>query len=328
MNSRSLEIKKSINQDRISHFSRQKFGLMNIVGKKYLYFAFSLLVIIPGVISLFLWGLKLSIDFTGGSRIEIQNPELKVNNLELTNTIQKQGILVSSVQSSGKDTYIIRTKPLDESTHQKVDLAIEKAFPGTKEVSFQTIGPTIGAETTLNAIKAVVIASILIILYIAWSFRKVPKPASSFRFGICAIAALIHDVLVVIGIFSLLGHFFNVEVDSLFVTAILTIIGFSVHDTIVVFDRIRENLRRMPSASFSNVVNESILQTFTRSLNTSLTVILVLTTLLLFGGDSIRWFVVALLVGIFSGTYSSIFNASPLLVVWHDFSLRHSGKRV
>jgi preprotein translocase subunit SecF len=162
------------------------------------------------------------------------------------------------------------------------------------------------------------IASLLIVLYITWTFRKIPKPASSIRFGICAIIALVHDVLVLLGVFSIFGHFFNVEVDSLFVTAILTVIGFSVHDTIVVFDRIRENLKRVGSENFEEVVNDSILQTLDRSLNTSLTVVLVLSALLLFGGESIRWFVVALLIGVISGTYSSIFNAAPLLVVWQE----------
>ena len=168
--------------------------------------------------------------------------------------------------------------------------------------------------------EAVVVASILIVLFIAYSFRSVPKPASSLKFGICAIIALLHDVLVLLGVFSILGHFFHVEVDSLFLTAILTVIGFSVHDTIVVFDRIRENLRRLGGEHFENVVNASILQTLSRSVNTSMTVILVLFTLLLFGGESIRWFIVALLVGVISGTYSSIFNASPLLVLWHEFA--------
>ncbi|QQG41042.1 MAG: protein translocase subunit SecF [Candidatus Levyibacteriota bacterium] len=296
---------------------------MNIVGKKYWYFGLSLLVIIPGFISLFLWGLRLSIDFTGGSRIEfrIQNSKFKIERSEFEKTIKNQGMEISSIQQS-KDTFIVRTKPLDQKTHQKVKGAIESKFRDAKEVSFQTVGPTIGKETTLNAIKAIVVASILIVLYIAWSFRKVPKPASSWRFGICAIAALLHDVLVVVGIFSILGHFWHVEVDSLFVTAILTIIGFSVHDTIVVFDRIRENLRRMPGVAFANIVNDSILQTLSRSLNTSITVILVLFTMLLFGGETIRWFIVALLIGIASGTYSSIFNAAPLLVVWQELTER------
>jgi len=195
--------------------------------------------------------------------------------------------------------------------------------PTYRQESFETIGPVIGSEITANAVKAVIVAAILIVLYISWSFRKVPKPASSFRFGICAIIALLHDALVLIGLFSLLGHFFHVEVDSLFVTAVLTVIGFSVHDTIVVFDRIRENLLKSGSGvAFEQIVNDSIVQTLSRSLNTSLTAILVLLSLLLFGGESIRWFVVALLIGIISGTYSSIFNAAPLLVVWQDWERR------
>lgn len=296
---------------------------MNIIDKKYWYFAFSLLIIIPGLVSLGFWGLRLSIDFTGGSRIEYQVSSIRhqVSNEELRKTIAEQGVDMHSVQQS-KETFIVRTKPLDQNTHQKIKSAVEKKYPGAKEISFQTVGPTIGSETTVNAVKAIVVASVLIVLYIAWSFRKVPKPASSWRFGICAIIALLHDVLVVVGVFSLLGHFLQVEVDSLFVTALLTIIGFSVHDTIVVFDRIRENLRRMPGASFVTVVNDSILQTLSRSLNTSLTVFLVLFTMLLFGGETIRWFVVALLIGIVSGTFSSIFNASPLLVVWEEWSGR------
>jgi len=211
---------------------------------------------------------------------------------------------------------------MDQQTHAKILSDLQKQFPGLKEETFESIGPTIGSETTTNAVKGIGIASILVVLYIAWSFRKVSKPASSWRFGICAIIALLHDVLVVVGTFSILGHFFHVEIDSLFVTALLTVIGFSVHDTIVVFDRIRENLKRTYAMSFPVVVNDSILQTLTRSLNTSLTVLLVLLALLLFSGESTRWFIVALLIGVFSGTYSSIFNASPLLVLWYEFSAK------
>lgn len=293
---------------------------MNIIGKKYWYFIFSLIIIIPGLISLFLWGLHLSIDFTGGSRLTYQVKSDKKEGIssQLINIINKQGVQVGSIQRGGEDVYIVRTKPLDQKIHQQIKEAITKNIKGAQEISSETIGPTIGSETTNNAIKAVILACLLIVLYIAWAFRKLPKPASSFRFGICTIVALAHDILVVVGVFSILGHFFKVEVDSLFVTALLTILGFSVHDTIVVFDRIRENLRRMVGLSFSQIVNDSILQTLGRSLNTSLTVLLVLFTLLLFGGESIRWFVVALLVGIASGTYSSIFNAAPLLVVWEE----------
>jgi len=292
---------------------------MDIIGKKYLYFAISFIIIIPGIISLFLFGLNLSIDFTGGSRITLSYPN-KVSNQtvkDVKETLNSEKIKTSTVETSNK-LVIVRTAPLSQNQHKQLVSAFSKRSKDVKWEQFETIGPTIGKETTENAIKAVVFASILIVLYIAWSFRKVPKPASSFRFGVCAISALIHDILVVVGVFSILGHFFSVEVDSLFVTALLTVIGFSVHDTIVVFDRIRENLRRLSGISFEKVVNESILQTLGRSLNTSLTVVLVLVALLLFGGESIRWFVVALLIGIISGTYSSIFNASPLLVVWHE----------
>lgn len=296
---------------------------MNIVGKKWLYFLISLLVVIPGMISLAFYGLKLSIDFTGGSRMEYQlSSKVKVQNAKLQEDIKRQGVEVSSIQQSGTNQYIIRTKPIDQKKHQEILDVLKKRYPTLKEQSFETVGPTIGSETSYNALKAIVFASLLIVLYISWSFRKVPKPASSWRFGICAVAALIHDVLVVVGVFSLLGHFLNVEIDSLFVTALLTVIGFSVHDTIVVFDRIRENLHRVGATSFATVVNTSILETFTRSLNTSITVILVLFTMLLFGGESIRWFVVALLIGIISGTYSSIFNAAPLLVLWHEWKTK------
>ncbi|MCL5432870.1 MAG: protein translocase subunit SecF [Patescibacteria group bacterium] len=300
---------------------------MNIIGKKNWYFLISLIIIIPGIISLFLWGLRLSIDFVGGSRMEYKiTSKSAIQNSELEKAIRLQGVEVGTIQKTGANTFIVRTKPIDQKTQNKITDGLKKEFKTVDAISFETVGPTIGSETTMNAIKTVVIACILIVLYISWAFRKVPKPASSIRFGVCTIAALIHDVLVIIGVFSILGHFFNVEVDGLFVTAVLTIIGFSVHDTIVVFDRIRENLKKMPGATFAQVVNDSIIQTLGRSLNTSLTVILVLFTLLLFGGESTKWFVIALLIGITSGTYSSIFNAAPLLVVWQEWSEKRKKK--
>ncbi len=298
---------------------------MDIIGKKYFYFLLSLIVIIPGVISLLLFGLNLSIDFTGGTMITVSVPKQADQSTanSVAGILQKEGLRVSSTQTSS-NLVLVRTQLMDQAQDKRFVSDLGSQLKGAKQEEFESIGPTIGAETTTNAILAVIIASLFIILYITWSFRKVPKPASSFRFGICAIIALVHDVLVVVGIFAILGHFFGVEVDSLFLTALLTVIGFSVHDTIVVFDRIRENLRRVSGLPFAKVVNESILQTLDRSLNTSLTVVLVLLALLLFGGDSIRWFVVALLVGVISGTYSSIFNASPLLVVWQELSDKFS----
>lgn len=297
---------------------------MDIISKKYWYFFISGLIIIPGIISLALFGLNLGIDFIGGSRTEfkIKNLEFKIDDLK--KVYSEQGIEVASIQKSGQESYIIRTKPISQDENQKIQKELSDKSGNVEEVSFETVGAVVSQETLQNALKALLLACILIVLYIAWSFRQVPRPASSWKFGVCAIAALFHDVLVVVGIFSILGKTLHVEVDSLFVTALLTVIGFSVHDTIVVFDRIRENLKKMIGQDFAKIVNESILQTLTRSINTSLTVVLVLVALLLFGGETIKWFVVALLAGIISGTYSSIFNASPLLVVWEERSRRKS----
>ncbi len=292
---------------------------MDIIGKKYWYFLFSLIIIIPGIISLMLYGLNLSIEFTGGSRLTFSFPkEVSKEQIAIVkNVFVENKIKTSSIEKSGKFVYV-RTQLLSEKQDLLVINELKNKLGDFKQEQYETVGPTIGSEITLNAVKALVIASILVVLYITWSFRKVPKPTSSIRFGIAAIISLIHDVLVLLGIFSIFGHFFGVEIDSLFVTAILTVIGFSVHDTIVVFDRIRENLKRFGGDDFPKVVNDSILQTLDRSLNTSITVVLVLLALLLFGGESIRWFVIALLIGMVSGTYSSIFNAAPILVVWQE----------
>lgn len=303
--------------------------MFDIIGKKWFYFIFSGLIIVPGIISLVLYGVRPAIDFTGGSLLELRigpssrvqaegNKESRIISDEIKKIAESQKIGLGSTQKSGADTYLLRLKPIDKDQNHKLQEELKKNLGDVTELSFETVGPSIGQETTNNAIKAVIIASLAIILYISFAFRQVPKPYSSYKFGICAVFALIHDVLVMLGLFSIFGHFFKVEVDTLFITALLTIMGFSVHDTIVVFDRIRENLRKMPGVSFSKVVNESILQTLGRSLSTSLTVLLTLFALLLFGGESIRWFVVALLIGITSGTYSSIFNAAPLLVVWEE----------
>ncbi len=294
--------------------------MLNIIGKKYWYFAFSLLIIVPGMISLFLYGMNLSIDFTGGTRMEFVFPKTvdQTTVSKIRKDFTAEQIKIETLQTSGKAVFV---RSVQVSVKKNTDLVkrMQTDLGTFKQESYESIGPTIGAEATKNAFYSVVMSSLLILLYIAISFRKVPRPTSSLRFGIATIVALLHDVLVLLGIFSLLGHFFHVEVDSLFITALLTVIGFSVHDTIVVFDRIRENLQKVGGVSFAQIVNDSILQTFVRSLNTSLTAILVLFTLMIFGGESIRWFVVALLVGIASGTYSSIFNAAPLLVIWDEW---------
>lgn len=292
--------------------------MLKISEKRNWFFALSGIIIIPGVLALFFWGLRLGADFTGGTLLEVKFP--KAVTKEEIIQIGKNDHLDLGLQPTVHNSYIIRTKPLEDKQDKKLLADLTKKFPGTEQVRMETIGPTIGQELLANSLKALVIAAIAIVVYIAWAFRSVPKPASSWRFGVTAVITLLHDVLVLVGIFSILGHFLNVEIDSLFVTATLTVIGFSVHDTIVIFDRIRENLNKSAFKTFEETVDHSIMQTIGRSLNTSMTVILVLTALLLFGGASIRWFVAALLIGIISGTYSSIFNAAPLLIVWQNWS--------
>ncbi|MBI2086420.1 protein translocase subunit SecF [Candidatus Daviesbacteria bacterium] len=285
---------------------------------KSLYFVLSLLIILPGLYFLVVYGLRLGIDFTGGALLEYKfEKNIDVN--QLRQEISSQAVEIGQIIPLQDNTsFIIRTKPLEQTKLSTLKLKLSEKFGSVEERRQEFIGPIIGSELKQKAIVALILASLMIIVYIAFSFRKIPKPASSWRFGIAAIFALIHDILVVVGAFAILGKFLDVEVDTLFVTALLTVIGFSVHDTIVVFDRIRENLIKYMGKRFIDVANLSIIQTLGRSLNTSLTVVFVLIAMLFFGGETIKWFVVALLLGIISGTYSSIFNATALLVWWEE----------
>ncbi|MEK7158461.1 MAG: protein translocase subunit SecF [Patescibacteria group bacterium] len=268
-------------------------------------------------------GLKLGIDFTGGSLLQVTFPltrpttdaaELTLADLELGDVL---------AQPIGDRDMIFRVRELTNVEKNKMVQTLQMTHGVVQEVSFESIGPTIGAELRQKAVWSVVLVLVAIILYISWAFRRVSAgPVPSWVFGSAAILALIHDITIVSGLFAILGTYFHVEVDALFVSAILTILGFSVHDTIVVFDRIRERLKHQGGRGFIEVINESINQTMIRSLNTSLTTLLVLLTLYLFGGDSIQWFVLALIVGIVIGTYSSIFIASPLLLLGQRFKNR------
>lgn len=289
---------------------------MNIIKNKNIFFALSLFLLIVGLIPLVMFGLKLGIDFMGGSKLDIQSSK-QLSKDDVSKVLDELKYDGYKVQSVGDKSVSITTKPIDQKKKSQIIDALKKKDKNIKETSFETVGPSIGEETRNNAIKAIIIASVAIALYIAWAFREVSQPVASWKFGITAIVALVHDTLITVGIFALFGYFFNAEADSLFITAILTIMGFSVHDTIVVFDRIRENLKKNQKESFENVINHSVLETFNRSLNTSLTVVIVLFCMLLFGGESIRWFVATLLVGIIVGTYSSIFTASPILTLWN-----------
>ena len=290
--------------------------MINLMRFKLLYFIFSFLIILPGLYFLITSGLKLGIDFTGGALLEYRI-QSAVDNEELRKIISGQGIEVGQITRSS-DTYIIRTKPMEQEKLSAIKRVLTDKYGNVEERRVENVGPVIGSELEKKALIALVIAAVVIVIYIAFSFRKIPKPASSLRFGIAAIVALLHDILVVVGVFAILGKFYGVEVDTLFITALLTIIGCSVHDTIVVFDRIRENLVKNMGKKFIDVANLSVVQTLGRSLNTSLTVVFVLTALLFFGGETIKWFVVALLLGVISGTYSSIFNATALLVWWEE----------
>ena len=290
---------------------------MNLMKYKLVYFIFSTILILPGLYFLITSGLKFGIDFTGGALLEYSLQGI-VDSEQLRKIVIDRGVEVGTIIEAGDSVYIIKTKPLDQDQINRVKEVLSEKYGPIEERRVENVGPVIGNELKQKAIYALIVSIITIVLYIAFTFRKVPKPASSVRFGIAAIVALLHDILLVVGVFAILGHYLGVEVDTLFVTAILTIIGFSVHDTIVVFDRTRENLIKNIGKKFEDVANISVVQTLGRSLNTSLTVVFVLTALLLFGGESIKWFVVALLIGIISGTYSSIFNATALLAWWEE----------
>ena len=288
----------------------------DVVGKRYWFFLLSALVIVPGLVSLLLPpGLRLGIDFTGGTLWELQFDSGPMPSA-VQQVLAGQGY-EAAVQTSGDRTVLIRTKEIraDSPVKAKVESALREQLGPFKELQFESVGPVIGGEIRDRASLAVALASVGILLYLWYAFRRVPN---SFRYGVSAVVALLHDALLILGVFSILGRVLGVEVDSLFVTAVLTIIGFSVHDTIVVFDRIRENLIRHSGETFGSVVNHSIMQTLGRSLSTSLTVLFTLAALVLFGGATTRTFALTLLIGIISGTYSSIFNASMLLVVWEN----------
>jgi preprotein translocase subunit SecF len=294
---------------------------MDIVGKRRIFLSISGIVTLISIVSIVLFGFKLSIEFTGGSKTEIASTNSKVIDIEKAKkAFSDNKIKVVTVTKNSKEDVTFRTDTITDAQKNKVISDINQNGQEVIEKSFNTLGPVIGGEAETDAVKAVIIAIIAITLYIAFAFRQVSRPVSSWKFGISAIIALIHDVLIVAGAFSLFGLFFGVEIDTLFITAVLTIMGFSVHDTIVVFDRIRENLvKNIKNSSFEEVVNLSFNETLARSLNTSLTVVLVLLALLLFGGESIRWFITAFLIGIIIGTYSSIFIASALIVEWNNF---------
>jgi preprotein translocase subunit SecF len=295
-----------------------KVRRLNIIGRRNVFFAVSLLIIIPGIISMVSRGFLLGIDFAGGTEFTVtfaNNPSVA----QVENAVAAENINGSVIQTGGGG-YIIRAAPLTPALQKVVEDDLTRRVGEMNVQQVLEVGPTIAGETIEFALLAVVLASVAILFLLAIRFRNVPGGwRAGFQFGGSALAALLHDVFLLTGIFSIMGKVLGFrigEIDSLFVTAVLTVVGFSVHDTIVVFDRVRENLRVSQRLSFEQVVNLSIMQTAARSIITSFTVVLVLAAILIAGGATLKGFALALLIGIVSGTYSSIFNAAPLLVVW------------
>ncbi|GAC1412489.1 MAG: protein translocase subunit SecF [Candidatus Doudnabacteria bacterium] len=296
--------------------------MLNIIKHYKFWFGLSSALFLASLISLAVFGLRFGIDFKGGT--ETQLSFKSVPNIDKVKAVVAKNTDGAQVQSAGSNDVIIKTKPLEKPQHDKLEADLKSQIGDFTEKSYTAIGPIIGQELRSKAIYQLLLVTLGIVLYIGYAFRKVTKPITSWKFGWAAIIALLHDLFIVVGLFSILGHFLKIEIDSLFVTALLTVLGFSVHDTIVVFDRIRENLRTEAGQPIDYIVNHSINQTIVRSLNTSLTVLFVLLSLLLFGGETIKYFVLALFVGIIAGTYSSIFIASPILVVWERVQSRRA----
>jgi preprotein translocase subunit SecF len=288
--------------------------VINFLKYKYIYFILSGLVIVSGLLSLISFGLRPAIDFIGGTVWEVRFNQ-KITNSDISKYFGDKKNTDFGSAVSTPNSLILKFKPLTDEQQTALTSELEAKFGKFETVRFETVGPLLGRELIVKTVVAVVLAALLIMTYIIYQFHD-------RLFGLSAIAAMLHDTLVILGVFSLLGHFLGIEVDTLYVTAVLTILSFSTHDTVVVYDRIRELLAAFPSKPFSEVVNLALNETAVRSLNKSLTIVFMLLALVLLGGGSIRIFAIALLVGTISGAYSSMFTASPILVVWYEFLSR------
>jgi len=282
-------------------------------------FTFSVVITIAAIVCVFSYGLKLGVDFKGGSIIELEFANARPRIGEIQKELDGLQLKELSINFAGANGVIIKTSELSEATHQQILINLKTKFGETNidEKRFDSIGPTIGQELKSRSILAIIIVLIAVIIYIALVFRKLSRTLSPWAMGISAVAALIHDVAIPMGVFAILGRFYNVEMGAIFLAAALTILGYSVSDTVVVFDRVRENIvRGKAKEDFGVTVHHSIMQTLSRSLNTTFTTLLALIAIYLFGGESVKYFALALIIGIFLGAYSSIFIASPILVWW------------
>jgi preprotein translocase subunit SecF len=290
--------------------------MIDIIGKRYYYFLFSLAIIIPGMILMAIWGIPLSIDFKGGTMLEAQfKSGTAPDTTKVVQLLEKLGVSNPTAQTSGKDIIIIRSAAMDDTVRASVVKAMEDTFNDKITVNrFDTVGPSVSEQVAQRAIYAILLSSLALVVFITFSFRGVQN---ALRYGICTVIALVHDVMVILSIAVVGGRFWGWQIDTLYLTALLTVIAFSAQDTIVVFDRLRENNSIYRRLDFEKLTNHSVVQSLTRSINTQLmTVDFMLLSLALFGGVTLREFAIALLVGMISGSYSSSFIAAPLLVVW------------
>ncbi|MBN1262856.1 MAG: protein translocase subunit SecF [Candidatus Pacebacteria bacterium] len=294
---------------------------MNFLKYKWFYFLISALFLVPGFYSLVRWGLEPAIDFAGGTILEYeQKTDQGIEIEKIKKVLDEKEFSFDSVQISGEKKFVIKGEPAQREKVAEIKTSLEEVLATELvEIRFEAVGPSLGKELLWKTIAGIILASIGILIYVAWRFKD-------RRFGVGAVLAMFHDSLILLGSFSLLGHFYQVEVDTLFVTAVLTTLSFSVHDTVVVFDSIRENRNLYPQANFDDLANQAIAKTIVRSFNNSLTIIFMLIALLLMGGATIRWFVAALLIGTIAGTFSSTFTAVPLLSVWENFKQKRTVK--
>lgn len=295
---------------------------VDIIGKSKIWLALSSVLVVASLVAIGIFGLNFGIDFTGGSLLEVKVSE-EVTLDDVRGVVSDSGY--DGVVQEGQDqTYLIRTETLTQEQHDEIFGLMQERFEGAEEYRFESVGPVIGSELKRKSVEAVILLLILIVLYVAWAFRKVSKPIASWKYGLLTIVAAMHDVIIPLGIFAVLGELMGYQIDTAFVAALLTILGYSINDSIVVFDRTRENLvtERHSDRSFESLVNKSVVQSLGRSINTSITTLLVLLAVFLFGGETTKQFILAMIIGIVSGAYSSLFLASPLLVAWEKRKTR------
>ncbi|NCU44193.1 protein translocase subunit SecF [Candidatus Falkowbacteria bacterium] len=303
--------------------------MYQIIAKRKYWLSFSAIIVALAITAIAVWGLRFGIDFTGGSVLEVRYDQNRPVTEKVKESLSPLGLNNLIIQPVGDNQVKLRFQEVDEAKHQEILSKLSELSPNVEgqvvfeELRYDSVGPSVGRDLRSRAMTAIILVILAIIAYVAWAFRKVSQPVSSWKYGVCAVIALFHDVIILLGFFALLGRYYGYQIDISSVAALLTILGYSVNDTIVVFDRTRENLFRTRQ-SFADTVNLSLNQTLTRSIYTSLTTMLTLVAIVIFGGASIRNFAVALSIGVFFGAYSSVFVASPLLVVWNSWSNRRS----